>query len=404
MRYTRRSNRKTKRSIKAKRITRRLHKKARGGQRNWLGTQQNNNSNSNSSNSNSSNSNSSNNNSNNNNANANNNSRPRISYWNRVTIDDKLRNAIIGNDYDGLKKLLDESDIDLNNTPDYIGMSPLIHAVNASSLPIVELLVEYGADINKKVFGFTALSHAKRRADIQGDSSIFDYLMEKCGTDCTYRELPVNIYENTPNNQYNNNQYNNNEWANGNNANNVNNANNKNNNNKNNNNNANEPRNVNNSLELGQCFDPAMANNSANTKEFLKESKQNIVLVLKEKAICLNRVNIKKFTKMFYECKSDKGTIGDDNVIMDVKYGKLMPYNQILSEDELKKFQNKEHIIFKLKEDRRGKAFVSTDVRNRRGSYVSADHCQEGSGGTIYTVEGYTMEDGLDFLRKNNKN
>jgi hypothetical protein len=395
MRYTRRKLRRmTKRSHKGKRKTRNRRK---GGQRNWLGNLPNNNSNSNNNSSNS-NSNSSNNNSNNN-AN-NNNSRPRRAYWNEQRLDDELSKFIRSNDYDGLKEFLENNeDIDLNNRINYVGFSPLIQAVKISSLPIVELLVEYGSDIKKPFYGFTALSHAKHRADVHGDNDIFNYLMEKCGPNCTFRELPANIFSN---NYVNSNNNNNNGWENNNANNNANNNNANKNANKNNNanNNTNESRNINNSKNLGQCYDPAMANNSANATEFIKESKNNILLVLSKKSVCLNRANIKKFTKMFYECREAKGTIGDDNVITDVKYGKLMPYNQLISEDELKKFQNKEHVIFKLKEDRKGKAFVSKDVRNSRDSYISADHCQEGSGGTIYTVEGYTLEDGMDFLGK----
>lgn len=339
----------------------------------------------------------------NNNSNSSSNNSSSINTYANATPEERLMmdfiSAIKRSDYDEVKRFIDEG-IDVNGEEPFFEYTPLIRAVRHSTLPIIELLVDSGADIKKEVHTYSALSHADQR----GDQAIFDYLMSKCEPGpCTFEKIEPDEEEIRPppiNTGIHNNNNNNGEWVGFNNRNNVNNnrGNNRNNRN-NNNNNANEPRNVNNSLEIGQCYDPAMANNSANTKEFLRESKNNIVLVLREKAICLNRKAIKEYTKMFYECRNDTGSIRNENVITDVKYGKLMPYNQLISEPELRKFQNKEHIIFKLVEDRTAKAFVSATVRNRQGSFVSADHCQAGSGGKIYKVEGFTMEEGLQFLR-----
>lgn len=162
--------------------------------------------------------------------------------------------------------------------------------------------------------------------------------------------------------------------------------------------------NINNITNIGKCFDVAMYNNDADAKNFLKEDDNNIIIIAGKKAICVNRKQIKKYTQFFYECKEDNGKLSDDNVISSTKYGKLMPFNQFVSENDLELMQNKEFIFFKLNEIRNANAFVSVLIKNHQGSFVSGDHCQGGSGGKIYGLKGYTLNEGITLIKNINKN
>jgi hypothetical protein len=302
-------------------------------------------------------------------------------------------------------------------------------------MDMIKFLVENGAKpelTDRDGYSAVSLAHAYNELDLAR------YLTGYCGESCETRLMPyqlhrpnsiqqaININEN--NNQNNNENYNseNSEnnpyywsrgppprrtyisssmWIEENSNNNSNNDDirNRRNNNNNNNNNIKPRNNVNNSLNIGTCFDPIMNNNAADPKEFLKEDINNIILLLGKKLICLNRKQIKKYTQMFYECRNDTGSIGDNNVIKDVKYGKLMPYNQLVSQEELDKIQDKKYSIFSLKEERSAKAFVSVEVKNRQGSFVSADHCQTGSGGKIYSIKAYTLSEASNVIKNLNK-
>lgn len=311
-----------------------------------------------------------------------------IQYW-------KVIKSINEGNYQEVKQAIDNG-FDVNQPdPDY-GFIPLKYAIKANHLPIVKLLVESGADIKKTVYSLSPLSYANSL----NSREIFNYLMEKCTpAPCTFVSM-----RQTTNNQ-NNNESNNENESNTNNSN-VNNSNNERNSNVNESNNESStnnntiiPRNNINSLNIGTCFDPIMANESANAKVFLKEDKNNILIILGKKVVCVNRKDIKKHTQMFYECKTDSGYPKNDNVIKNIKYGKLLPYNHLVSENELEKIQNINFSVFKLNPVRNLKAIVSVEVKNREGTWVSADHCQQGSGGTTYEIQGFTLEDGIKQIK-----
>jgi hypothetical protein len=387
-------------------------------------------------------SNNSNNNSNSNNSssvNTNNSNHTRnedITYW-------KVIKSIRDDDYQDVKQSIDDG-FNVNQPDPDFGFTPLFYAAKFSNIPIIQLLLDAGSDIKKEVRGQTPLTWAH-----QHNPGVIQYLKNKCPEPCIYKIINSRgrlIFPNNNNNNTNNNNNNTNSNSNSNNnsesSNNEENNNWRNNyyrqqseefrfnrnnentnNNNNNNNNGNDidneenatsnqsnnnviikRNNINNISNIGKCFDVAMYNNNANAKNFLKEDINNIVLIVGKKAICINRKQIKKYTQLFYECKEDNGKLSDDNVISNIKYGKLMPYNQFISENDLDLIQNKDFVFFKLNEIRDAKAFVSVEIKNHRGSFVSGDHCQGGSGGKIYGIKGYSLSEGIELIKSINKN
>jgi hypothetical protein len=163
------------------------------------------------------------------------------------------------------------------------------------------------------------------------------------------------------------------------------------------------PRNNINNIEYGSCYDPIMLNEISNVKNYMKKDINNILLLIDKTVICLNRKHIKKNVKLFYECISDTGFIGNDNVVKDTKYGKLIPYNQLVPQNELEKLQNIKFSIYKLVPTRINlKAIVSVKLKNNNNSWVGADHCQAGSGSKVYSVEEYNLKNGISMLRNVN--
>jgi hypothetical protein len=326
--------------------------------------------------------------------NNNNNNRNTRAFNNNNTPEDRLFiEAILNKNYDTVKQYI-QAGIDVNK-PSPARFTPLFFAAGYSTLPIVKLLVEAGADITKEVGLQSPLTWAAKYEK----PKILKYLLERCPEPCRFRVfnydnqlrfMSANEARELLNriNMENNNDDNNNnsvpEY--------VSNSNSE-------NNNGVVPRNnVNNDLNIGTCFDVLMGNESADAKEFLKEDKNNIILVLGKKLICLNRSNVKTYTQYFYECKKDNSRLSEDNVIKSIKYGKLMPYNQLVAENDLEKIQDKSLSVFTLNQVRKAKAFVAVDVMNRGGTFVSSDHCQEGSGGTIYELSGLKLKEGIDMI------
>jgi len=43
-------------------------------------------------------------------------------------------------------------------------------------------------------------------------------------------------------------------------------------------------------------------------------------------------------------------------------------------------------------------ATCSVEVRDQQGDWLSANHCQEGSGGPVYRIDAYSLEEGLEHL------
>jgi hypothetical protein len=70
----------------------------------------------------------------------------------------------------------------------------------------------------------------------------------------------------------------------------------------------------------------------------------------------------------------------------------------------LELIQNKEYVFFTLKELRSANGFVSVQIKNHQGSFISGDHCQAGSGGKIYEIKGYSLKDGLQIIKNINGN
>jgi ankyrin repeat protein len=190
---------------------------------------------------------------------------------------------------------------------------------------------------------------------------------------------------------------------------------------------ANGPRNIGNNVQrLGQCFDFIEAEN-VNAKNFLRGSKNRILFVDTDKQVYCMRRNMSP--KLFYACKQPNGHMmttvtnqeraqgkrPESNVIdgrlsngslppgvklVDFQYARVGANNNLVRVKELDKLKNRSYDIFMMRRSKEAPlaATCSVEVRNRGGQWVSAYHCQEGSGGTIYTIDAYSLEEGRVHL------
>jgi ankyrin repeat protein len=183
---------------------------------------------------------------------------------------------------------------------------------------------------------------------------------------------------------------------------------------------ANGPRNIPNSMQrIGQCFDFIEAEN-VNATNFLRGSKNRILFVDTDKQVyCMRRT---MSPKLFYACKQANGLMmttvaqgkrPESNVIdgrrlngssppnrVDYQYARIGANNNLVRAKELEKLQNRSYDIFIMRRSKEAPltATCSVEVRNLGGQWVSAYHCQEGSGGAVYTIDAYSLKEGRVHL------
>ena len=151
-------------------------------------------------------------------------------------------------------------------------------------------------------------------------------------------------------------------------------------------------------LEFGTCFD-IFELEDINAKDFLTTNKNHVLIIEGNTVSCGLRKNFRNLP-FFYECRSPTGYVRSDNVIRETKYAKVGTLNVFVSKDDLSIIGNRDYSIFKLvPSERLLTAVVSEDVMDRQGTWIGADHCQEGSGGRLYYVEAYNLRNGQAILR-----
>ena len=159
-------------------------------------------------------------------------------------------------------------------------------------------------------------------------------------------------------------------------------------------------RNIRNNVNVGTCYD-LIEIEDINAKNFLKQDKNNIILVEYNQAYCQNRRALP--TQLVYECKEANGHTNPINVIREKKYIKIGAHNNFITEEDYRKFFDTQYDIYvlrKIEPEHALVAVVSSDIMDRRGSWVSGDHCQAGSGGKLYALDAYSLQEGIQHLPK----
>lgn len=162
----------------------------------------------------------------------------------------------------------------------------------------------------------------------------------------------------------------------------------------------NQPRNIANNVNVGTCYD-LLEIEDIDARNYLKQDRNNILLVEFNTVLCQNRTSLPK--SFAYECREATGFPRADNVIRARKYIKIGLHNNLVSEDDYRKLLDKQYDVYVIKEVEPAKvlkALATVEVVNRQGTWISAYHCQEGSGGKLYKVDAYTLQEGLQYLKR----
>ena len=150
---------------------------------------------------------------------------------------------------------------------------------------------------------------------------------------------------------------------------------------------------------LGTCYDTIMIGDE-DIKNVLIEDNNNIIVKSHNTLHCWQRSNPVKY---FYACREPTGFIGQNNVLRDKKYVKFGPDLAFITEEDFKKTKDKKFRIFVIRRtEERIPAIASVNVANERGSWVGADHCQEGSDQVLYTLDAYPLREGTRLLLPSN--
>jgi hypothetical protein len=246
---------------------------------------------------------------------------------------------------------------------------PTLVNINEVIIPILEMLLEKGAEVDDHI----------QRQYLRG------YYTPQIREILAPHILYINVNSNNNDNNYSNiNNYRNNN---------------------NNNNRArndlpqlpdlpNAPRNqVENHPRLDKCFDFVEFDN-INVKEYLRETKNNILLVQPNQILCMNRNNLP--VKRFYACRSASGNFGPAHIIGDQLYTKIGENNYVISEEDLLLMRDTDFDVFVLHEtDTTLAALASYEIIHPRpGQYpniVSADHCTQPY--PLYRLEAFSLSD-----------
>jgi len=93
-------------------------------------------------------------------------------------MEDELEDAICRNEIAKVKKLL-KNGVNINNTRNISGDTPLFCAIKAKNVEMVNFLIEHGADVNYQMpHGYSALSIASSVSS-WGNEEIVELLLEK---------------------------------------------------------------------------------------------------------------------------------------------------------------------------------------------------------------------------------
>ena len=146
-----------------------------------------------------------------------------------------------------------------------------------------------------------------------------------------------------------------------------------------------------------QCFDFVQFSD-IDIKEYLKEDQGNFVFILKSvgqsnQAVCatIDRLN-KGFTDRslgFYECNKSTNpwSYGERLFRINVKEVNVVVPDKIVREAFTLMLMTPIRILYLVYAQKEAKYTISQDTRDG-GTYVSADHCQEGTDKKIYYITG----------------